>query len=702
MRLRLKSFNSSPFKYAEGVALDFETVEMPSKSCVIDLETTVTPDTHSPKATDGAKPVLIAVIEEGYAVPCLYGPDGMCALIADRPKMYIGHNIKFDLAHLDRSDFRLSSVSKSKPAEMECYKITDDLRDKKAVVWDTQFATYLASGHSLKFPSLEESLEFWDVPTSGKSLDLKEELPKYDWDITKIPKLAEYAANDVILTAKLAAAQFKHPWVMENISWLLAMMQGLLATHEIEQNGLLVDGPTLFAMNAETEKRLTDADTLLKDFLKGAYVDARIAENFNPDSPKLVETVLYGGSIVSVVREHVGVYATGKKMGEPRYKINKTEIPVMGLVPSHVSFGFSGTDDHTLKTITKELPATAASRFCELMMDHRTWQKIHGTYVDGMKKHLRIVNGNYYIYPQINLCLTSTGRTSSSDPNIQNFPTTDEANFRSIFVSRYTNGSLIEVDFKQIEIIALALWSGDPQLIADIKAGRDIHTETGKMVFGHTMSKEERRIVKTINFGLIYGGGERSLSEQAGVSVVTTAKIIDAFYTRYSALRRHFKLFRDSVTKLIETSGTPTGQYIGTPPTMQKQALYESMTGRRYAFAQVQGTFDKAPMASYTQTRNYPIQGFATGDLMLAAMGLVYTEILRHNRDIKLVGLIHDSLIFDCPFGHAPELIESLGALLSKSGKYLQHVCKDKFEFDLPLKVEFSMGPNLGAMKSVP
>jgi DNA polymerase-1 len=254
------------------------------------------------------------------------------------------------------------------------------------------------------------------------------------------------------------------------------------------------------------------------------------------------------------------------------------------------------------------------------------------------------------------------------------------------------------VDFKQIEILALAILSGDKQLTHDILAGVDIHEATGSKVYGHKMSKEERRVVKTINFGLIYGGGVFTLAKQAKVPVLIAKKATDAFYGRYPGVREYFDSVKGNIQRMLDVSGLTTGVILPSG-FYQKIVSYKSSTGRRYSFKDYYSEKTKAVEVSHTETRNYPIQGFATGDLVLCALGEVWRKVLtKYKDDVKLVGLVHDSLRFDLKLDRLDEFVGELKYRLESSGEALNRACK-KNVWTLPIKVTFSKGTDFFNME---
>lgn len=666
------------------------STELPPGFVVIDLETTTSED-GALRAVDG-RAIYLAGMHEGST---LYIHDHI--MITENLKVLAGHNIKFDLEHIRRAD---SAKRASGATGVMSYTKNGDEVDavstpllewvhRKGVVLDTQFITYLHSGHHMIFPSLEKSCEYWGVPLR-KTLDLSVELPKVGYDITKIPDLHEYLFNDLEMTSALLMKQLEDPWVKANFPWILQMHQGLMGTFDIEYNGMHVDPTRLTQLSGDTLDKLEAAREGIRNVAGHKASDTRVAYWFDPASNDHIAALLFGGDVEFEVRVKNGVYATGKKAGEPKFKIERFLVTFPAMYAAKEEWKSAKTGKYSVSEDV--LSSLTSSGLVERISEFRELSKLYGTYLDGLRKHIRVSNGKFFVFPQINVCQTATGRTSSSKPNMQNNPTHDSVGVASIYTSRYGEGTgiLLEVDFKQIEILALAILSGDKVLRDDILAGRDIHTETGKLVFGSHMTKEQRRVVKSINFGLIYGGGYKKLSKEAGVSETLARDLIAAFYKRYPQVKLYFDAFKRQMQDLINTVGRHTGVVLDNG-SLQKACTFTAFTGRRYTFKDYYSEYSKTVEVSHTETRNYPIQGLATGDLVLSALGMIWRHVLpKYGDDVKIVGLVHDSLRFDLKVDRLDELLVDLKYHLENSGEYLNKVTVDAW--DLPIQVSFSKG----------
>lgn len=676
-------------------------MQQPITYLYLDLETSVSGDGDPFPWITGNAPHLAGVAYDNQPV-YVHLFDGVSpALVLPPFKVLVGHNIKFDLAHIAKAP---SSIVVDGPDGTRI-PLMDYIRDH-AVVWDTALADYMIHAMQHKFPSLEDSCHRFATPYK-KGIDLGVELPAYGFDITKVPGLINYCADDVNATRSLAQAQLAHDFVTTRMPWMLGMMQALLATCEIEANGIHVDLTLLMQKGVKLQGDIE----ILEDDLRALtekFHGADVARAINFDSPIQMSRLFFGGEFDTVSKVPNGVFASGKRAGQIKLKNVTTTHKLAPLIDPSLKLDrrsddisvVSTADDVLAKIIIGEAGTVLVQGVDELatyLRKYRECMKIHGTYVGNLAKYSYPDDkGKFLIHPQINMTATSTGRTSSTKPNMQNNPTNDPVNMRQVFNSRFgACGEMVEIDFKQVEVLALAHLSDDTALIDDIVSGRDIHEQTGRMVFGHKMTKEQRRTTKTINFGLIYGGSAATLAEQAGVPVVIAQRCIAAFYKRYPGTSDYFNDVFQDVQGALKKDGRAAGWENAV---MLRAVDMESLTGRKYHYREQLNSRTKAPDAPYTQTRNYPIQGLATADMVLNIMGVLWRKLLKkYKGKVFMCGLIHDSLVFDCDSTFADEFIAEAQKILCNAGKELNKVCP-RLNWELPIKVEVSRGPSLGDM----
>ena len=273
---------------------------------------------------------------------------------------------------------------------------------------------------------------------------------------------------------------------------------------------------------------------------------------------------------------------------------------------------------------------------------------------------------------------------------------------RKYFVSRFNNGSIMEFDFSQLEVIALAHLSNDTQLNQDIIDGVDMHLVNASNMYGipqSAVTDGQRKIAKRLSFQLQYGAGYKSMAKQNAVPEQLAKNFITAYYDRYPQV----KDWQDNNITIVRTSRkltdkrTPKGLPVGV-------STIATHTGRRYTFKEK----DSPPWMksdtsfSPTEIKNYPVQGFATGDIVLMILGKVYRELHRYNKtvtdNILMVNTVHDSIVFDVAEDYQAACYDIVKPVMEDVPKYL----KEDFgiDFDLPITVDCQIGKDWMTMES--
>lgn len=261
-----------------------------------------------------------------------------------------------------------------------------------------------------------------------------------------------------------------------------------------------------------------------------------------------------------------------------------------------------------------------------LLMEHRKYQKVYSTYAIGLAKH---VKADGKIHTLFNQCLTTTGRLSSSEPNLQNISVRDEEGkeIRKAFVAS-PNHVLLSADYSQIELRMLAHMANVLEMIHAFNNGIDIHTQTAMSVFGvdhDAVTSNMRRQAKAVNFGIVYGISEFGLSEQLGISRNEAKDFIERYFASYPEIKQ----FMDETVAFCEEFG-----YVKT------------LFNRRREINEIH---DKNYMVREFGKRaamNAPIQG-SSADLIKVAMVNVYKAMVKQQCKSKMILQIHDELIFD-------------------------------------------------------
>ncbi len=311
-------------------------------------------------------------------------------------------------------------------------------------------------------------------------------------------------------------------------------------------------------------------------------------EEFNIGSPKQLGEVLF------------------EKMGLPKSKKTKT--------------GYS-TDAETLQKLISKHP------IIEDILDYRQVAKLRATYAEGLVK---AAGEDGRIHCMLNQTGTATGRLSSSEPNLQNIPIRTELGrrFRKYFIPKNDDFVLIDADYSQIELRLLAHMSEDEEMISAFLSGEDIHAMTASRVFGIPKSEvtaELRKRAKAVNFGIIYGIGEYSLSEDLGVSRAAAKEYIESYFEKFPKIREYL----DNVKSAAKTDGYVT-----------------TLFGRRRYIPELASSNKNLQHFGERVAMNSPLQGTAA-DIIKLAMIKVADRLKKSGLNAQLVMQVHDELIIE-------------------------------------------------------
>ena len=578
------------------------------KILTLDLETTI----RCPVGTHVANPMWIGnkIIAAGWKhtdgeYDESYSTDGLPELyirsIVNEADVVVGHNIKFDLLYL--------------------YRGTNDILPR---IWDTQLAAYILSGQRQLYASLDElTLEY-----IGKDA-LKDDKIKEYWkkgiDTTEIPReeLMPYLRGDVCNTEKIFEAQFKEAEDLGVLPLMWTQMDALRATIVMNKNGMCIDWNYVRTQRDYYESVISKA----VESLNGLAPDLEYA------SPKKVSLYFFGGEEKTKERVDDGFY----KNGNPKTKLVEKIIvhaPKYAPMAEVGKSGYFSVDDAILTKLVD-----CGDEVAELLLVIRSASKIKETYYEGL---LGLRFPSDMIYPNLNHCATKTGRLSGTNPNLQN--QTDEGGVKKAYISRFGDeGRILELDYSQLEMVALAYIANDKQLIEDINAGRDMHKELYREMYGRYPTDKERKPFKRFSFLLVYGGGVATLMAQSGCDRATAKKFIDTFYSRYKGVKQ----YHEDITKQAEKNAIV--RYSEDKPNPEYIYYHASPTGRHYVFNKYPNEYKGGLSFSPTELKNWPIQGFATGDIVPMSVGLLQRALEEAGVSDKalLVMTVHDSVVLD-------------------------------------------------------
>ena len=384
---------------------------------------------------------------------------------------------------------------------------------------------------------------------------------------------------------------------------------------DMEKKGVLIDIVLLKQMS-------TDLGQLLS--LSEEKIHRLAGEKFNINSPKQLQAILF------------------EKLKLPKGKKTKE--------------GYS-TDVDVLSDLARshELPAE--------ILAYRSLSKLKSTYVDALPALINPQTGR--IHTSYNQTVTTTGRLSSSNPNLQNIPirTLEGKRIRQAFIAA-PDCVLISADYSQIELRVLAHLSEDKTLLEAFASDEDIHTRTASDVFGvfpQMVSPDMRRQAKVINFGILYGMSAFGLAKELGVPQKIAQAYIDGYFARYQKVREYL----DGILEGARRDG-----------------FVCTLLNRRRYLPELKSNVPAIRQFAERMAINAPIQGSAA-DLIKIAMVNIDRLLTKNNLSARLIMQVHDELVIEAPVKEKDEAMELVR-------REMEEVIKLK----VPLKVEIATGKN--------
>ena len=298
------------------------------------------------------------------------------------------------------------------------------------------------------------------------------------------------------------------------------------------------------------------------------------------------------------------------------------------------------------------------------VLDCRHFQKLLSTYIDGFKPLIDPKTG--LVHTTYNQTLTSTGRLSSTNPNLQNIPIRDEEGreLRKLFVARSSDRILIDADYSQIELRLLAHFSGCKELIEAYKENRDIHALTASQVFGvplNEVSQSQRRAAKAVNFGIIYGISEFGLATNLKISNKQAGEYIRKYFESYSDVKKYM----DSNVAFAREHGYVT-----------------TLLGRKRVIPEIKSSNYNLRSFGERAAMNMPLQG-SSADIIKIAMCNVSLRLQKCGLRSKLILQVHDELVLDAFKDEAEE-----------ASKILKEEMENAVQLTVPLVAEVHCGKN--------
>ena len=455
-----------------------------------------------------------------------------------------------------------------------------------------------------------KTIKFEDVMGKGKNkLKNFSEVP--------IKEATNYAAEDADITLQLyktfeTKIDDKTKKMLQEIEYPM-----IFVLMEMEATGALIDIKHLNSLSNNFGSKLIN---LVQKIHKHSGVV------FNIDSPKQLSEVLF---------DKMGIEAKGLK---------KT------------SSGYYSTSESVLQKLADE------NEIIKDILEYRTLAKLKSTYTDKLSEICDLGSRVHTSYHQ---AVTSTGRLSSSDPNLQNIPirTKDGIVIREAFIAPQGK-KLLAIDYSQIELRLMAHYSNDEIMVKSFNNNEDIHKRTASEIFGvdiQNVDDDMRRKAKTINFGLLYGMSAFGLSNQLSVTRAEADIFLESYFDRYSGVSAFMK-------NIVEDA--------------KGKKYVETLHGRKIHVPNIESSNYLMRQASERAAINGPLQGSAA-DIIKIAMIKIAEWIEGNDQEIKMILQVHDELIFEVPDSYGEENIEPIIKLMEQST-----------EINVPLKAEYGFGSN--------
>ena len=409
---------------------------------------------------------------------------------------------------------------------------------------------------------------------------------------------------------------------------------------------LLNKEPSLKKLSQDIEIPLVEVLSEMEQ--TGTFLNTKILEAQSKDLGKRL--VKLEKSAYSLAEEEFNLAST-KQLREIFF--DKLNYPIIKKTPG----GQPSTDENVLQQLAEdyELP--------KILLEHRTLSKLKLTYTD--KLPLQVSNKTGRVHTSFHQAVTTTGRLSSSDPNLQNIPirTEDGRRIRQAFEAS-PGSELVAADYSQIELRIMAHLSEDEGLITAFNNNEDIHSKTASEVFSIKESEvttELRRNAKAINFGLIYGISAFGLGKQLGINRNLAAEYMALYFTKYPRVQTYMESVKASARKL---------------------GYIETLFGRRLYLRDINASNGIRRQAAERAAINAPVQGSAA-DIMKIAMIKTYHSLKKQDLEARMTLQVHDEIIIECPTKETKTVIEIVQDSMSQAAS-----------LKVPLIVDIGTGKN--------
>ncbi len=485
-----------------------------------------------------------------------------------------------------------------------------------AIAHDTMLQSYVldstATRHDMNSLARKylgvETVHFEDIAGKGKKQLTFDQIP--------IEEASHYAAEDADITLQLHETLWPKLQEHEELKalYLETELPLLQVLSRIEYAGVGIDAKMLNKQGAQLSKKLEQVQT-------DAFADA--GKEFNLGSPKQIQQIFF----------------------------DEKQFPIIRKTPK----GQPSTAEDVLETLAVDYPLP------KLILQHRSLSKLLSTYID--KLPLQIDEQSGRVHTSYHQAVASTGRLSSTDPNLQNIPvrTEEGRRIREAFVPQKGH-RILAADYSQIELRIMAHLSEDEGLVTAFEKGLDVHQATAAEVFAvdvDSVDADQRRSAKAINFGLIYGMSAFGLAKQLDISRGEAQEYINLYFARYPGVKLYMD---DTRTKAKETG------YV------------ETVFGRRLYLPDINARNGQLRQYAERTAINAPMQGTAA-DIIKRAMLQVDRWLTKEDVGARVIMQVHDELVLEVPAGDADAI-----------GEKIQEHMISAASLSVPLEVDVGVG----------
>ena len=486
-------------------------------------------------------------------------------------------------------------------------------------IYDTMVAHYLINPdmrHNLD--TLSESYLNYS-PISIESLIGKKGKNQLSMRDVSIDKITDYASEDADITLQLKSV-FDKEIKVNNLSKIFYDIEipMINVLSEMETEGIKIDTSYLEKLDKEFEE---DLEKLKKEIFK------KSGEEFNLNSPKQLGEILF---------DKLKLVSKPKKTKTGQYSTSEEVLSSLA-------------NDH---------------KIIEDILEWRSLDKLQNTYVKSLPNEVSSLTNR--VHSSFNQTVTTTGRLSSNNPNLQNIPirTANGQKIRRAFIPRGSDYILMAADYSQIELRVIASMSNEENMIDAFVNNQDIHTMTASKIYNvdpENVTREQRGNAKTVNFGIIYGVSAFGLSQQTDLNRSESKVMIDNYFLNYPGLKKY-------MSDQIDFA--------------RNNGYVETIMGRRRYLQNINSQNNMLRSSSERNAINAPIQGSAA-DIIKIAMININSELKKQSLKSKMLLQVHDELVFDVHKSEKDQIKDIVKTTMESAVK-----------LKVPLKIDLEFGKN--------